>query len=498
MLGGFSYQEAKSGNMTLSKQGFADDEIKTLNAGTILSSGGSDRTVWNLMSFFGRANFSFRERYMVAASLRRDGSSRFGRDNRWGWFPSVSAGWRISQEDFLKSVSWLSEMKLRGSFGIAGNNNIGNFASIGTLSTTSYVIGSSQQKVPGYSAASFSNAMLGWEKTQTTNVGLDLGVLNNRVQLGIDYYVADTRDLLLNVQIPEVTGFSTALQNIGRIRNRGLELELSTVNIDRAVKWSSSFNISANRNKVLELGPDGSPIYGVTAGYRVAITQIGKPIGSFYLFEQEGVFMNQQELDTHPHYLRQNVGDIKYRDVNQDGVINQEDIHIVGKAQPDYLWGFRNTVSYKGLDLTVFMDGQAGVNILNIAGRSNLQSRQNVGGMWRDRWRSPENPGNGMVPRAAVTDNMTTASTFWLFDGSYWAIRNVTLGYNIPSGLTKKMNWLSSVRVYSSVDNMFMHDHYGRSPQTGNHANSALTPNVDSGASYPLATTYTFGLSVRF
>ncbi len=498
LLGGFSYQEAKSGNWTLTKSGFADDEVRTLNAGTVLNSGSSDKTLWNLMSFFGRANFSFRDKYMLAATIRRDGSSRFGRDNRWGWFPSASAGWRVLEEPFMQDISWLSEMKLRASYGVAGNNNIGNFASIGTLGASNYVISASQQKIPGYSPSSFSNTMLGWEKTTTTDIGVDLGIFRNRLQVAFDYYVADTKDLLLNVQIPEVTGYTTALQNIGKVRNRGVELELTSLNIDKAFKWTSSFNISANRNKVLELGPDGSPVYGTNEGYRVTITQIGKPIGSYYMLEQEGVFMNQEELDSHPHYLRQNVGDIKYRDYNQDGVINQDDIHIVGDAFPDYFWGFRNTFSYKGFDLSVFMDGQQGVNILNIGSRSNMQSRQNVWGMWRDRWRSPENPGNGMVPRAAVTDNMTTASSFWLFDGSYWAIRNITLGYNVPSALTGKVNWLNGIRLYTSVDNVFMHDHYHGNPQTGNHANSSLTPNIDSGTSYPLATTWTFGLSVKF
>lgn len=498
LLGGFTYQEANSGGMDLSKQGFADDEIRTLNAGTVLSSGGSSRTLWNLMSFLARANFSYGEKYLLAASIRRDGSSRFGSDNRWGWFPSVSAGWRMSQEDFLKDVQWISELKIRGSYGVAGNNNIGNFASIGTLSSDNYVIGGDQEKVPGYAPSSFSNTMLGWEKTHTTDIGLDLGILNNRVQVGFDYYVADTKDMLLNVQIPEVTGFSSALQNIGKVRNSGVELELNTVNIDRDFKWSSSFNISANKNEVLQLGPDGSPIYGTSDGYRVTITQVGNPIGSYYLFEQEGVFMNQEDFDSHPHYLAQNVGDIKYKDVNGDGQITQDDIHVVGNAFPDYFWGFRNMFQYKGLDLTIFMDGQQGVDILNIASRSNMQSRQNVWGMWRNRWRSPENPGNGMVPRAAVTENMTTPSTFWMFDGSYWSIRNITLGYNFPESVATKIPGVNSIRLYTSVDNVYMHDHYHRSPQTGNHANSSLLPNIDSGTSYPLATTYSLGISVKF
>lgn len=498
LLGGFSYQAANSGNTSITKSGFADDQIRTLNAGTVLNSGSTDRTRWNMMSFYGRANFSFRDKYMLAVAVRRDGASNFGKDNRWGWFPSLSAGWRILEEDFVKNLTWLSELKLRGSYGAAGNNNIGNFAHIGTLGAANYVIGTGQTKIPGYSPASFSNTMLGWEKTTTTDLGFDLGLFQNRIQIGFDYYIADTKDLLLSVQIPEVTGYTNSLQNIGKVRNKGIEIELNTVNIDRAFKWTTGFNISANRNKVLELGPDGSPIYGTNEGYRVTITEIGSPIGSYYMLAQEGVFMNQEDFDSHPKYLRQNVGDIKYKDYNKDGVINQEDIHIVGNAMPDFYWGLKNTFSYKNLSLSIFMDGQQGVDILNIGSRSNMQSRQNVWGMWRDRWRSPENPGNGWVPRAAVTDNMTTASTFWLFDGSYWAIRNVTLGYTVPANILNKSKWLSGLRLYTSIDNLFMHDHYHGNPQTANHANSALTPNIDSGTSYPLATTYTLGISLNF
>ncbi|WP_217698173.1 SusC/RagA family TonB-linked outer membrane protein [Parapedobacter luteus] len=498
VMGGFTYQEATTGGMNLTKQGFADDEIRTLNAGTILNSGGSDRTIWNLMSFLGRANFSYRDRYLIAASVRRDGSSRFGRDNRWGWFPSVSLGWRMTEERFMEGIDWMSELKLRGSYGVAGNNNIGNFAALGTLNATNYVIGADQQKVAGYSPGSFSNTFLGWEKTYTADIGFDVGLFNNRVQVGFDFYRADTKDLLLNVQIPEVTGFATALQNVGSVRNQGVEFELNTVNLAGAFRWTSAFNISANRNKVLSLGPDGSPIYGTNEGYRVTITQIGQPIGSYYLFEQEGVFMNEADLNSHPHYLTQNVGDIKYTDYNNDGRIDQDDIHIVGNAFPDFFWGFRNTFSYKGLDLTVFMDGQQGVDILNIGSRSNMQSRQNVWGMWRNRWRSEDNPGNGMVPRAAVTENMTTPSTFWLFDGSYWSIRNITFGYTFPQTVLNRWTAVNGVRVFFSMDNVFMHDHYHGNPQTGNHANTSLTPNIDSGTSYPLARNFTLGLNVKF
>src|SRR5690606_10041775 len=248
-IGGFSYQYDKAFNSNLGKLGFPDDDITTLNAGNVLNSGGSSISEWNLMSFIGRANFARKDKQFLSMSLRRDGSSRFGADNQWGWFPAVSLGWLLSEEEFLRNSSMISNLKIRGSYGVTGSNNISNYASISTLSNADYTlgVGGNQNTLIGYAPSSFSNRTLGWEKTYTVNLGLDLGLIRNRVNIGLDVYQADTKDLLLNVPIPSVVGFSTSLRNIGQVRNTGVELELNTNNLVGEFKWSSGFNISHNK-----------------------------------------------------------------------------------------------------------------------------------------------------------------------------------------------------------------------------------------------------------
>src|SRR5690606_18391680 len=329
-----------------------------------------------------------------------------------------------------------------GSYGVTGSNNISNYASISTLSNADYTlgVGGNQNTLIGYAPSSFSNRTLGWEKTYTVNLGLDLGLIRNRVNIGLDVYQADTKDLLLNVPIPSVVGFSTSLRNIGQVRNTGVELELNTNNLVGEFKWSSGFNISHNKNEVIKLGPSGAPIYGSSVISNITITKIGEPIGSYFLFIQDGIFETQEEFDNSPHYKTQSVGDIKYKDINNDGVIDEDDRTLAGHNSPKFFWGFHNNFSYKNFDLYVSMDGQWGNKLLTVSGSSDGQSRANDEGYWRDRWRSPEQPGNGKIPRAAITPNMTTPSTFWLRDASYFRIRTVALGYNVPMKFVEKTN----------------------------------------------------------
>lgn len=237
---------------------------------------------------------------------------------------------------------------------------------------------------------------------------------------------------------------------------------------------------------------------GIANGYEVSRTEIGGQIGSYYMFEMDGIFQDANDLASHPNYQRQNPGDIKYRDVNGDEVINNDDKTIVGNNLPKWIWGFTNNFSYKNFDLSIFMEGQSGNHLLNIMGVQEGQSRHNLKGYWRNRWKSPSEPGDGKTPRAAVTANLTTVSTFFLHDASFWRIKYITLGYNLPSSILKHINAISSMRVYCSVDNVFMHDHYYHYPQVGTFANSALTPGIDFDMVYPLARTFTFGLSLKF
>jgi len=494
---GVSYQEASSYSISAARDGFPDDKVMTINAGTLLTGASSSRSKWILMSGFTRWNASIMEKYLFSATLRRDGSSRFGSDYKWGWFPSASVGWRLKEEPFLKNVNWLSNLKLRASYGIAGNNDIPDYGSIPTLAGANYIWGNAI--VAGTSPSGFGNSELRWEKTHTTDIGLEFGVFKNRIQMNIDYFDARTKDLLLNKPIPQVTGYGSSLQNVGEIQNKGWEFEINTVNISTPnLRWNTSANLTATKNEVLSLGQDNAPIYGQSSAVTYTITQVGKPIGSWYLFEDAGVFVDQEDFDNNPHYKVQNVGDKKFLDWNNDDVIDAKDQHIVGDAFPDFYWGMTNTLSYKQFSLSIGMDGQVGGYLLNIAARQDGQSRGNVLSYWKNRWRSPEDPGDGTVPRAAITANMTTPSTWWLYSATYVAFRNAVLSYVLPQRLVSRLKVISDLSLKLSVDNLFMFDHYYHMPSTGAFSNSPILPNADSQHTYPLAQTFTFGVSVKF
>ncbi|WP_051160110.1 SusC/RagA family TonB-linked outer membrane protein [Cyclobacterium qasimii] len=501
-IAGFSAQKFRNENTFSEVRGFPDDLVKTLNAGTELIAAQSTASEHSLLSYFSRATYSLNDRYLVTASIRRDGSSRFGGNNKWGWFPSVSMGWRVSEENFMKSVNVLNNLKLRASYGATGNYNIPNYGYIGSLSQTNYVLGDGTGSlVGGLSPSSFSNPELSWEKNNTLNLGVDIGFLENRFTLGVDVYRSITRDLLLNVPIPVISGFSSTLQNIGKVENKGLEFELGARVINTSdFSWRIDGNLSFNRNKVLELGPEGAPIPGFARGTSVTITQIGSPIGSYFLIPVAGVFMTEEELNSSPKSKTQNVGDLKYVDTNEDGIITDDDKQIVGKNQPDFTWGLTQTIQYKNFDLSVMAYGESGNNLLNEsqggAGRSHVG---NVLGYWRDRYVSAENPGDGITPRAAVTSNLTTPSTFWLFDGSFWRIRNVSLGYNAPDVFLGNFRGaISGLRVYLSAENVFTKDNYFGNPQTGVRDNSLLVPGIDATNTYPLAKSLVLGLNITF
>ena len=496
LLGGFTYQEENYEDSFLKKTGFADDDIKTLNAGTVLSSGTSTATKWSMISYLSRINMSYKDKYIMTASIRRDGSSRFGGKNRWGTFPSASLGWIISEEAFMDKVrKQVSNLKLRTSFGTVGNNNIDNYSAIGLMKNSNYIVGGTV--LGGYAPSTLGNNVLGWEKTSTFDVGVDLGLIKNRVNLTFDYYSAKTNDLLLQVQVPEITGFSTALQNIGEVQNTGTEIELLTKNLVGKFVWSTSFNISHNKNEVKKLGSDGSPIIGA-----YNITRIGDPIGSYYLFETDGLFKDQADVDQNKAmaYVSKHPspGDLKYKDQDGDKAITIKDKKVVGHNSPDYHWGFTNNFNYKGFDLSIFIDGQWGNKLINLAKAQTTQSRANVRGYWRDRWVSAAQPGNGKVPRAVVTENLVTPSTWFLEDASFWRIRSISYGYTLPQKLINKINGISKIRLYGSIDNVFMHDHYNHMSQTATYSNSNLQPGQDFDSGYPLATTYIFGLNVKF
>ena len=486
---------------------FPNDVVRTINAGTI-TGGTSFQTQWSLASYFARVIYNYKDRYLFNASIRSDGSSRFGATNRFGTFPSASVGWRVIEESFMKSVPTISDLKLRVSYGLSGNNAFlnsdgtqNNYPAVGVLSKDNYALGNALAN--GLATSSIANDRLGWEKSRQTDVGVDLGLFQNRLFLTVDYYSRITTDLLLSVQVPTLTGFSTAVQNVGKVENKGMEFALSTRNINGSgtgFVWTTDLNLSFNRNKVLALGPNGDAVVSNSGIASTNITVVGKPLGNFYGYQQLGIFQNQSELDAYPHFSDSRPGDIKYADVNGDKKIDANDRTIIGNNQPDFIYGITNSFSYKGFDLGIVAQGVQGGQILNLSRRffENLEGNQNQLTIIEGRWRSEQNPGDGKTPRANArsTGSNGQVSSRWVESASYFRIRNITLGYNFAQTLVSKIK-VQSLRVYAGVQNAVTFSKYlGYNPEVSGYE-GPLTGGVDYG-SYPLARTYTIGLNLGF
>lgn len=493
---------------------FPNDQIRTINAGTVIASAviggttyssGSFATQWALASYFGRVTYSLKDRYLFNASIRRDGSSRFGINKRYGTFPSASVGWRVTEEAFMKAIPAISELKLRGSFGLSGNNAFqngdgtqNNYPSVGLLSKDNYVFGGGL--VNGLATNTIGNDDLTWERSRQTDIGLDVGLLRNRIFLTVDYYNRITTDLLLSVQVPTLTGFSSAIRNIGQVENKGMEFGLSTRNLTGTFTWNTDLNLSFNRNNVLALGPTGDAIRSGSGVGETNITVIGQPLGSFFGYRQLGIFRDQADLDAYPHFADSRPGDVKFEDVNGDKKIDANDRTLIGNNQPDFTYGMTNSFSYKGFDLNVVVQGVQGGQILNLSRRffENLEGNANQVAVVLGRWRSAQDPGDGITPRAnsRSTGNNNQVSTRWIESASYFRIRNITLGYNLPKTLVQKFK-IQSLRVYAGMQNVLTVSKYiGYNPEVSGYE-GPLTGGVDYG-SYPLARTTTFGLNLGF
>ncbi|WP_420146698.1 SusC/RagA family TonB-linked outer membrane protein [Spirosoma sp.] len=500
-LAGFSSQKDRRTASELTATNFPNDLVYTLNAGQV-SSGLSDIQEWSLLSYLGRVQYDYGGKYLVSAAIRADGSSRFGRDNRWGYFPSVSAGWNISQENFMKSANWLSDLKLRASYGLTGNFQIPNYGSVSLLSYQNYILGP-ETIVSGLAPTNSANDKLKWEKTAMLDVGFDVAFLRNRLNFTFDYYNANTSDLLLNVPVPRASGFSTELQNIGKVNNQGFEFTLGTRQTFGRLNWDASANIATNRNKVLALGPSGDPIIvaGGVAGAQF-ITQIGRPIGEYYTMIYDGVFKNQAEVDAYPHTSTTRPGDFRFIDRNGDGKIDfSSDRAVTGSYFPKYTFGFTNNFAYRGFDFSFAIQGVQGHKIMNLIRRYiyNLEGNGNLFKGALDRWQSAENPGSGLVNRAnrLASGSNGEISTWHIEDGSYVRIRTITLGYALPATLLQKLR-LSRARLYATVQNPFTFTKYlGFNPEVNSRPDSALSSGEDYGT-YPLPRTTSVGLNLSF
>jgi TonB-linked SusC/RagA family outer membrane protein len=512
VLGGWTMQYQRDESNYAFANGFIINSIPTLNAGTV-TRGNSNASEWSLLSALARIQYNYLGKYMITGALRADGASRFGKNNRWGYFPSVSLGWRISEEKFMNSLEFIDDLKLRASYGLTGNFNIPNYGSQGELAYYSYVLGgSSPDAIKGAAPKSMPNPDLKWEKTAQVNVGFDATLFKNRLTLGLDLYNSNTYDLLLNVPVPMTTGYTTRLENIGKVNNKGIEFNISTNHQMGDVTWSAYFNISKNINEVKALGPGNADIISSgSVGNAYFITRVGEPIGSYYLPVVEGVYKNQAEVDASLHYVDSpsnygladtKPGDFKFKDVNGDGIldISDTDRAIVGNYMPDFTYGFGANIAWKGIDLGVIFQGVYGNEILNLSRRYfyNHEGNMNNYKGALDRWKSEDNPGSGMNVRAnrvSKGQNGTT-STWHVEDGSYLRIKNISLGYTFPMSLVNKV-CLQAARIYCSIQNPFTFTRYeGYNPEVSNR-NSVTTNGEDYGV-YPLARTISLGVNLTF
>jgi TonB-linked SusC/RagA family outer membrane protein len=470
---------------------FSNDLLEIINNQTSqVQTSATDILERSLVSYFGRVMYNYQGKYLASASLRRDGSSKFGSENKWGLFPAVSLGWRVSEEPFLQNATWLSNLKLRGSWGVTGNNQIPDYVYLGSMGIYNTSFGNAL--AVGYGPSSIANQTLGWEQTSSVDLGLDLGLFDERLAFTADYYNKLTNDLLLRVPVALATGFGTGWANIGKVRNEGLELQLDGRAGTGDFQWSPSANIAFNRNRVVQLGPGNAPIFTGYSG-QTQVIQVGQPLNEFYMYDAIGVLMVSTDLANSPIYKGEIVGDVKYRDVNGDGVIDAGDRTLMGHRDPSYTWGLTNAFTFRAFDLSVLVQGQGGNKIYGILGRASDRPGMGTGtevlGRWRDRWISPEQPGDGHTPRIDGTTGGLYDSR-WLYDGTYVSLRNVTLGFTLPADLWRG---LGATRIYLSGDNLFMHDHYygGYTPEADNNSGG------DYGG-YPTARTITLGLTTSF
>jgi len=503
-VAGYSMQKDEVTVKQVQADNFPDDLVTTISGGQVFA-GSSVKEEWSLLSALFRVNYSFKDKYLFTGTIRSDKSSRFGRDNQTGYFPSFSAGWRVNEEDFLSSVDAVSELKLRFSWGQTGNFEIPNYGSIGLLSPLNYNFNGNE--VNGLIQSTIPNPDLTWEKATQTNFGLELGLFNNRLFLLADYYKTKNTDLLLFVSIPSVSGFETTLQNIGEVENKGFEIALRTRNLVGKFTWETNFNFSTNKNEVLSLNANNEPIYSSgSAGIR-HITRVGDPIGSYFGYVVDGIYQNEEDIANSPEDTEAPnpaPGDFKFKDVDGDGKITSKDRTITGSYFPDFTWGITNTFTYKGLDFSFLIQGVEGNEILNLTSRhlKNGEANFNSYAIFNERWRSPSDPGNGSVPRADRNSgshgNNTRPSSFQVEDGSFIRLRNLTLGYSLNTQDNFLGGTFDKFRIYLTGTNLITFtDYLGYNPEVSNNTTSSLTPGEDYGT-YPLTTSITLGLNLNF
>ena len=536
-VAGYSVQKDQIDVLGVKATGYEDDHI------TEVTGHGADpsniqlnntyKSNWTMLSYFARVNYNFASKYYITASFRGDASSLFGPENRWGYFPSVSAAWTLSNEDFWKdNIGESTAFKLRASWGMSGNNNIGNYQYAAIMnSPTGVVFGNGTIGSAMYPGGVKDNA-IGWESTSQYNVGFDLSLFSNRLAISGNYYLSHTKDLLFEQPISAISGATSMLTNLpdSKIRNTGFDLQVDArILTGRDFNLNLSGNISVNRNKVLDLGDNTIITNGAERSYMTHITEEGQPIGMFYGFKVAGMvteadmaglaaddavykangnkFPEGYKLQGPPRSLSQSIalqpGDLYFEDVNGDGVVNDDDKTVIGNPHPKFTYGFNLSGNYKDLDFSASFNGSYGNKVLD--GQDyylfNMEGSGNQYAVVDDRYRNPENPGNGWVYKASrggTQSNSTRLSTFYLQDGSFFRCTNITVGYSFPKISQWSKGVISNLRLYVATDNPFTVTKYmGYNPEVDYNNGSNLTPGVDYGK-YPLMRAYNMGIQLTF
>lgn len=489
-LVGYIASEAENSSANIGARGFGSAAVQTVNAGSTRTAGYSEAKGRNVAAI-GRLNYSYEDKYLLTGNFRADAYSGFGEKNRWGYFPSFSGGWRISKEDFFSGVDVVNDLKLRAGWGIVGNGQVGPFSHFGQVTPGApYVVGGSV--VPGSNPSTLESSDLKWEKTQQTNIGFDVSLLENRLTITSDYYIKKTNDMLLNKRIPASTGFTTALLNVGEMENSGFEFTVGSKNMVNELKWNTDFNISFNKSKITSL-PGGSIQLGQLNNDGrglVAIAQEGQPLGTFYGFISEGVDPA--------------TGNIKYKDIDGSGDLSDGDKTIIGNANPKFSWGLANDFKYKNWSLNIFFQGVQGNDIFN-ATRIETEGMYNANNQLTtvlDRWTTPGQITD--MPRSDFAgDQNVKVSSRYVEDGSYVRLKSLTLGYTLPSNLVSKLS-MSKVHFYLTAENLLTWTKYsGLDPEVsvygrnGDNSLKNIAPGIDYGT-YPQTRDIIFGLNLSF
>ncbi|WP_394353875.1 SusC/RagA family TonB-linked outer membrane protein [Spirosoma taeanense] len=515
LLAGFTQQRFRQDFTRLQADTYADDRLPTIQGALNINRGGTNNGVneWSLLSYLSRLTYNYKGKYLFTAAIRSDGSSRFGSGNRWGTFPSASVGWVVSDEDFLQPIQQISFAKVRASYGVIGNNNIGNYTQYALVNnTTNAVFGNNV--ATGAVVTSLANNNLGWETTKQFDMGLDLGLFNDRIQFIYDFYTKRTTNLLYAVQVPQESGFTNFNDNIGEIKFWGHEFSLTSKNTMGKLKWTTNANISFNRNRVLALAPGIDRVY---SGIGFHITQVGQPFGQFYGMVKQGFYMNAEDLRNSPSIPgRSAVGTIKFKDVNGDGKItyggDADDRAIIGSPFPKFIYGITNDLKYGNFDFSITGSGSYGNQlwVRHLYSTANLDAVFNMVEGVKDRFRVRSDgtvitPGKGMFGATNGGGNFTGVERDWhsshfIADASYFTIKNITLGYNI--GALNRL--FKSARLYASVQQVYVFTKYwgGPNPETSaNQAGDGPGDNLSQGvdfSNYPVPRTYTLGVNLNF